>query len=77
MLLTVGGWFNPDGVQEFDSVLRGWVGAVTEAHLLDMDMESSGVSATWDVQPADLALLQSRLRAYLPERGLFYLLKNE
>lgn len=75
--VSVSGWFNPDGVQEFDGVIRGWVGAVTTAKLLEMDMESSGVSAVWEVKPASMNLLQSRLKAYLPERGLSYTIDSE
>ncbi|NDV19787.1 hypothetical protein GO013_10180 [Pseudodesulfovibrio sp. JC047] len=71
-LLTISGWFSPDGVLEFDRVLRGWESAVQEAKLVDMDMQPTGVGATWDVTILNRDRLDMLLQSFLPQRGLMF-----
>lgn len=68
-VLRVSGWFSPDGVAEFDRVLRG-IGGVQDVQMLDMELLSSGVAATWRLTVLDSAALDARLKEYLPSRGL-------
>lgn len=74
--LRISGWFTPDGVHDFDRVLQGWVSAVQEVRLVEMEMLPSGVAATWDVRVVNGGLLESRLRAFLPARGLEFGISN-
>lgn len=70
--LTISGWFSPDGVLEFDRVLRGWESAVQEARLVEMDMQPTGVGATWDVNILNRDRLDMLLQSFLPQRGLAF-----
>ncbi|WP_147821589.1 hypothetical protein [Salidesulfovibrio onnuriiensis] len=75
--LRVSGWFTPDGVQDFDRVLQGWVSAVQEVKLAEMEMLPSGVAAIWDVRVVNRQLLKSRLEAFLPGRGLSFVITSK
>ncbi|SKA80395.1 hypothetical protein SAMN02745704_01346 [Paucidesulfovibrio gracilis DSM 16080] len=75
-VLSVSGWFTPDGAHEFDNMLQGWESLLREARLVDMDMAPEGVSARWEIAVADRAALVTRLEEYLPARGLGYTLSN-
>lgn len=70
MILTVSGWFSPDGAAEFHRVLRSWDNAVQEAQLLELDLQTSGVTGIWRVRVLDAAALDGLLKGYLPSRGL-------
>nr|WP_321257076.1 hypothetical protein [uncultured Pseudodesulfovibrio sp.] len=71
-LLTISGWFSPDGVLEFDRVLRGWDSAVQEARLVEMDMQPTGAGAVWDVNILNRDRLDMLLQSFLPQRGLTF-----
>lgn len=71
-LLTISGWFSPDGILEFDRVLRGWDSAVQEARLVEMDMQPTGTGATWDVNILNRDRLDMLLQSFLPQRGLTF-----
>ncbi|WP_319466647.1 hypothetical protein [uncultured Pseudodesulfovibrio sp.] len=77
MRLAVSGWFSPDAALEFDRVLRGWERAVQEARLVEVDMQPTGVGATWEVRLLDAARLDTLLKSFLPQRGLSYQLAKE
>jgi hypothetical protein len=70
--LTVSGWFSPDAALEFDRVLREWDSAVQEVELVELDMQPSGVGASWQVRLINAERLDSLLRGFLPQRGLTY-----
>lgn len=74
VLLTVSGWFVPDGALEFDREISGWDALVARAQLLDLQMRSEGVTAHWDLAVRDPAGLKARLEDYLAGRGLTYTL---
>ncbi|BCS87004.1 hypothetical protein [Pseudodesulfovibrio sediminis] len=76
-LLTISGWFSPDGVLEFDRVLKKWDGAVQNVKLVDMDMQASGVGATWGMSVTDHERLNMLLTSFLPQRGLSFHLHQE
>jgi len=76
-LLTVSGWFSPDGVLEFDRVLKEWDSAIQEAKLLEMDMQATGVGATWNLNISNGDRLNILLNSYLPQRGLSFHLHQE
>lgn len=75
-VLSVAGWFTPDGAAEFDNVLRGWDGVLRDVRLIDMDLATEGVSARWEMGVLDRAALLTRLEGYLPSRGLNYRLSG-
>lgn len=70
--LTISGWFSPDGVLEFDRVLKGWETAVQDVRLMEMDMQPTGVGAVWQVRVLDPNRLEMQLRSFLPQRGLSF-----
>ncbi|SME90869.1 hypothetical protein [Desulfovibrio gilichinskyi] len=72
IVLVVNGWFNPDGVQEFDRMLKSWDSAVQEVKLLDVEMKPTAVSASWSLEVSDQWVLKSYLNDYLPSRGLSF-----
>lgn len=76
-LLSISGWFSPDGVLEFDRVLRHWDSAIQEVRLVEMDMQPAGVGASWDVRILNADRLNMMLQAYLPQRGLSYQLSEK
>lgn len=72
--LSISGWFAPDAALEFDRVLRGWESVVQEARLVEMDMQPTGVGAIWEIRTLGEERLKNMLQAYLPERGLSFVL---
>lgn len=74
--LVISGWFTPDGALEFDGVLRGWDFAVQNARLVEMDIQPTGVGATWDMSILDGKRLATLLNSYLPQRGLSFQLNR-
>ena len=70
--LVISGWFTPDGVLEFDGVLKGWDFAVQDTRLVEMDIQPTGVGATWDMNILDSKRLATLLNSYLPQRGLSF-----
>lgn len=76
-LLTVSGWFTPDGVLEFDRVLKGWDFAVQDSRLVEMDIQPTGVGATWNMNILDPKRLSTLLNSFLPQRGLSFQLGQE
>ncbi|AMK11945.1 MAG: hypothetical protein AB7E51_07170 [Pseudodesulfovibrio sp.] len=75
--LAVTGWFSPDGVLEFDRVLRGWDSAVQDVELAEMDMQPTGAGATWTVTVVNRDRLNMLLNAFLPQRGLSFRLAGQ
>lgn len=75
--LSVSGWFAPDGVEQFDQMLRGWTDAVDEARLKDLNMGVEGIEANWVLALKSRPLLVERLEAYLPARQLRYELQGD
>ena len=76
-VLDVSGWFSPDAVLEFDRILRGWDSSVQDVELVEMDMQPSGVGATWSFRALDGDRLDALLRGFLPQRGLSYKLAEK
>ncbi|MUM78363.1 hypothetical protein GKC30_12030 [Pseudodesulfovibrio sp. F-1] len=68
--LSVAGWFSPDAALEFDRVLRGWDSAVQEVQLVELDMQPSGVGASWHLRLVNGERFAMLLGGYLPQRGL-------
>lgn len=75
--LTISGWFTPDGVLEFDRVLKGWDYAAEDSRLVEMDILPTGVGATWDMRILDSARLATLLNSFLPQRGLSFQLDRQ
>ena len=70
--LIISGWFTPDGALEFDRVLQGWDTAVQQSELVSLDMQSTGVGATWKVNVLNRGRLDMLLNSFLPQRGLTF-----
>lgn len=68
--LSVAGWFSSDAALEFDRVLRGWDSAVQEVQLVELDMQPSGVGASWNLRLVSGERFAMLLGGYLPQRGL-------
>ncbi len=68
--LTVSGWPAPDGVYDFEHVLRGFQPAVASATLKSLVMQPSGISAVWELTVRDMDSLRPRLDAFCQSRGL-------
>lgn len=75
--LSVAGWFSPDAALEFDRMLREWDSAVQEVELVELDMQPSGVGASWSVRVISGERLESLLLGYLPQRGLSHQLTQQ
>lgn len=75
--LSVAGWFSPDGVLEFDRVLRGWDSSAQDVRLVEMDMQPTGVGATWTFRLLDSNRLKMLLHGFLPQRGLSFKLAED
>lgn len=71
-MLTVRGWYAPDGAKAFSAVLSGWDKAKETAALRSVDLMPDGIAATWRVTTMDPAAMTVRLDEYLPSRGLSY-----
>ncbi|MDD3310854.1 hypothetical protein [Pseudodesulfovibrio sp.] len=74
--LAVTGWFSPDAALEFDRVLRGWDSSVQDVRLVEMDMQPTGVGATWVFRLLSADRLAVQLQGFLPQRGLSYKLEE-
>jgi len=75
-VLAVEGWFTPDGVEAFDTMLLEWTDVLDGVSLQDVRMESAGISGRWTVTVLDKARLESRLAEYAANRRLSYSLKD-
>jgi hypothetical protein len=75
--LSVAGWFSPDAALEFDRMLHEWDSAVQEVELVELDMQPSGVGASWSVRVISGERLDSLLLGYLPQRGLSHQLTQQ
>lgn len=75
--LSVAGWFSPDAVLEFDRVLRSWDSSVQDVHLVEMDMQPTGVGATWTFRLLKADRLKMLLQGFLPQRGLSFKLAGK
>ena len=75
--LSVAGWFSPDGVLEFDRGLRSWDSSVQDVRLVEMDMQPTGVGATWTFRLLDGGRLKMMLQGFLPQRGLSFKLAED
>ncbi len=75
--LSVTGWFSPDAVLEFDRVLREWDSAVQEVQMVEMDMQPSGVGASWKMRILNRDQLNMMLQGFLPQRGLSFQLSED
>ena len=71
------GWFSPDAVLEFGRVLRVWDSAVQEVQLVEMDMQPSGVGASWEMRILNRDRLNMMLQGFLPQRGLSFQLSED
>ncbi|WP_174408072.1 hypothetical protein [Desulfovibrio psychrotolerans] len=76
VVLGVEGWFTPDGVEAFDTMLLEWTDVLDGVSLQDVRMESAGISGRWTVTVLDKARLESRLAEYAANRRLSYSLKD-
>lgn len=75
--LSVAGWFSPDAVLEFDRVLRSWDSSVQDVRLVEMDMQPTGVGATWTFRLVSRDRLNVQLQGFLPQRGLSFKLTEK
>ncbi|GFM33739.1 hypothetical protein [Desulfovibrio subterraneus] len=74
--LTVDGWFTPDGVEAFDTMLQEWSDVLDTVSLQDVSMEASGISGHWAVNILDADKLRERLQDYTSKRRLSFALKD-
>jgi hypothetical protein len=72
-ILSVSGWF---AAIEFDRVLRGWDSAVQEVNMVEMDMQPTGVAASWKMRILNSDRLNMLLQGFLPQRGLGFQLSD-
>ncbi len=75
--LLVAGWFSPDAVLEFDRVLRSWDSSVQDVRLVEIDMQPTGVGATWTFRLLSSERLNMQLQGFLPQRGLNFKLADK
>ncbi len=68
--LTIHGWYVPEGVSYFDTLFRSWKHLVEEAHILSVDLQTEGLSSTWEVRTPDVNALRDRLETVVPDKGL-------
>lgn len=76
LVLRVEGWFAPDGIRDFDAELRSFEGV--ESAVLDrVVLTPTGAAAVWRVRTPNPASLRTRMEAYIPGRGLNYVLEGQ
>ena len=66
----VDGWYVPDGVSYFDSMLSSWKKLVEEAYLLRLDLGTESLGGIWEVRTRDAQALRVRLEGFLADKGL-------
>ncbi|UZP68145.1 hypothetical protein N1030_03985 [Desulfovibrio mangrovi] len=76
VLLTVDGWFTPDGVEAFDAMLQEWSDVLDTVSLQDVSMESAGITGNWAVNIINADVLRERLQDYTSKRRLSFALKD-
>ncbi len=70
--LMISGWPAPDGVYNFEHMLRGFQPAVAAATLKSVTMQPTGIAATWELSVRDLESLRQRMDNFCQSRGLVY-----
>lgn len=76
VVLSIDGWFTPDGVEAFDTMLQDWSDVLSFVSLQDVSMESAGISGHWAVNVIDADKLKARLTEYTSKRRLSFELKD-
>jgi hypothetical protein len=69
-VLTVSGWYSPEGVRAFVQKISGWERELESAVLTEVEMLPDGIKAKWLVRYRDERALEERLSSYLYDRGL-------
>ena len=69
-VLTVSGWYSPEGVRAFVQKMSGWERELESAVLTEVEMLPDGIKAKWLVRYRDERALEERLSSYLYDRGL-------
>ncbi len=69
-MLQVDGWYTPDGVEAFDTMLQGWTDLLDEVALEQVVFAPTSVSGQWRVTVLDVEALRARLAEYVGQRGL-------
>ncbi len=70
--LRMTGWFSADGALEFDQAMRAWEDVAQDVRLLELDVQTSGVSGLWSIGITDRAGFESRLKDAVKGRNLRY-----
>lgn len=76
-VLSIDGWFTPDGVEAFDAMLQEWTDVLGSAVLEDVSMEAAGISGRWAVDVINGETLKTRLVEYTSKRRLSFALKEK
>lgn len=75
--LEVRGWPAPDGLYEFDELLKGFRPALAGAVLKTLAMRADGVMGVWELTLSDVAGFRQRMTAYMQGRELQWELQGE
>lgn len=76
-VLSIDGWFTPDGVEAFDTMLQEWSDILGMVSLQNVTMEAAGIRGNWSVQVLDADTLRARLTEYTSKRRLSFSLQDK
>jgi hypothetical protein len=66
----VDGWYVPEGVSYFDTLLPTWKKLVEQADLVKIEMGAESLGGLWEVRTRDVLVLRARLERFLADKGL-------
>ncbi len=76
MSVQVVGWKAPDDIRIFDEELQTWEHSVSAAELVDISLETEGLTARWQILTDKVQEVQQALDARLTSQGLSVLLQS-
>jgi|GEM_PF-2207122 hypothetical protein len=66
----IDGWYVPEGVSYFDTLLPTWKKLVEQSYLVKIELEPESLGGLWEVRTRDVQAMRSRLESFLADKGL-------
>jgi hypothetical protein len=66
----IDGWYVPEGVSYFDTLLPTWKKLVEQSSLVKVELEPESLGGLWEVRTRDVQAMRSRLESFLADKGL-------
>ncbi len=66
----IDGWYVPEGVSYFDTLLPTWKKLVERSHLVKIELGTESLGGLWEVRTRDVQAMRTHLESFLADKGL-------